>query len=203
MQNLFRRISFHYWYFRQPPWDTGISPPELFEFIKNHPPGRAIDLGCGTGTNVITLAKAGWQVTGVDFAPRAIQLARQKLKSSKVRADLFTEDATKLRGITGPFDLALDLGCFHGISKEGRMKYLDQLDRILAPSGFWLLYAFLTPGTPRSGNGLAEVEIDFISARFSLISRKDGFDKRERPSAWFLFQNLKRPDMFIRAVHDL
>ena len=188
MQNLFRRLSFHYWYFHQPPWDTGISPPELFEFIKNHPPGRAIDIGCGTGTNIITLAQAGWTVTGVDFAPRAIQLAKQKIKQSGVQAKISVNDATKLNGITGPFDFALDLGCFHGISKEGRMKYLDQLDRILAPNGFWLLYTFLSPGTPRSGHGLAEAEIDRISARFHLVSRKDGLDKRERPSAWFLFQ---------------
>ena len=192
MQNLFRRLSFHYWYFRQPPWDTGLSPPELFEFIQHHPPGRAIDIGCGTGTNVITLVKAGWRVTGVDFAPRAIQLGRQKLKQSGVQADLFVKDATALSGITGPFDLALDLGCFHGISKEGRRKYLDQLDRTLAPGGFWLLYAFLSPGTPRSGHGLGEAEIDSISARFILTSRQDGVDKRERPSAWFLFQKTNR-----------
>ena len=192
MQNLFRRISFHYWYFRQPPWDTGISPPELLEFIKNHPPGRAIDLGCGTGTNVITLAKAGWQVSGVDFAPRAIQLAKHKIKQSGIQAKLLVKDTTNLSGITGPFDFALDLGCFHGIPKEGRMKYLDSLDRILAPNGFWLLYAFLAPGTPRSGHGLAEAEIDLISARFSLLSRQNGFDKRERQSAWFLFQKAEK-----------
>jgi len=95
---------------------------------------------------------------------------------------------TKLSGITGPFDLALDLGCFHGISKEGREKYLDQLDRRLAPNGFWLLYTFLAPGTPRSGHGLEEAEIALISARFLLVSRRDGFDKRERRSAWLLFQ---------------
>lgn len=188
VQNLFRRLSFHYWYYRQPPWDTGISPPELLEFIENHPPGRAIDLGCGTGTNMITLAKSGWQVTGIDFAPRAIQLARKKIMQNNIRAELSVNDATRLRGIDGPFDLALDLGCFHGISSEGRMKYLDELDRILAPNGFWLLYTFLAPGTPRSGHGLAEAEIDRISARFSLRSRRDGYDKRERPSAWFLFQ---------------
>lgn len=185
---MFRRLFFQYMYFRQPPWDTGISPPELFEFIKNHQPGRAIDIGCGTGTNVITLATAGWNVTGVDFAPRAIKLAKQKIKQSGIRAELLVGDATRLNGVSGPFDLALDLGCFHGLSKEDRMKYLDQLDRILAPSGFWLLYSFLAPGTPRSGHGLAEAEIDLISARFLLISRRDGYDKRERSSAWFLFQ---------------
>ena len=177
-------------YLGQPPWDTGVSPPELFEFIKNNKPGRAIDIGCGTGTNVITLTQAGWKVTGVDFAPRAIKIARQKLKRSRMPATVLVADATNLSGIAGPFDLALDLGCFHGISREGRAKYLDQLQRILGPNGFWLLYAFLSPGTPRSGHGLDEAEINRISAQLTLVSRRDGFDKRERQSAWFLFQKI-------------
>ena len=177
-------------YLGQPPWDTGVSPPELFEFIKNNKPGRAIDIGCGTGTNVIALAQAGWKVTGVDFAPRAIKIARQKLKRSRMPATVLVADATNLSGIAGPFDLALDLGCFHGISREGRAKYLDQLQRILGPNGFWLLYAFLSPGTPRSGHGLDEAEINRISAQLTLVSRRDGFDKRERQSAWFLFQKI-------------
>jgi ubiquinone/menaquinone biosynthesis C-methylase UbiE len=194
MQNLFRRLSFHYWYYRQPPWDTGISPPELIEFIASHPPGRAIDIGCGAGTNILTLAKAGWKTTGVDFAPRAIQLARQKIKQSGVRAEVSVNDATTLRGVSGPFDFALDLGCYHGLSNRDREKYLNQLDRVLAPNGFWLLYAFLTPGTPRSGHGLGEADLNLISSRFTLRSRRDGFDKRERPSAWFLFQKAPAPN---------
>jgi cyclopropane fatty-acyl-phospholipid synthase-like methyltransferase len=185
---MFRRLHFQYMYFRQPPWDTGISPPELFEFIKNNKPGRAIDLGCGTGTNVITLAKAGWSVIGVDFAPRAIKLAKQKIKQSGIHAEVSVSDATKLSKITGPFDFALDLGCFHGISKDDRAKYLDQLDHILAPNGFWLLYAFLNPGTPRSGHGLDEADINLISSHLTLVSRRNGYDKRERQSAWFLYR---------------
>ena len=188
MQTFFRRLLFSYWYFRQPPWDTGISPPELLEFIQTHSPGRAIDIGCGTGTNVITLARAGWQVTGIDFAPRAITLAKLKLKEVHVRADVQVNDATKMEGISGPFDLAFDLGCFHGIPQNLQSKYLDQLERILAPGGFWLMYGFLRSDADHTPAGLAEADISSISARFSLLSRRDGFDNRERNSAWFLFQ---------------
>ncbi|MFT3895462.1 MAG: class I SAM-dependent methyltransferase [Anaerolineales bacterium] len=194
VQNLFRRLLFQYWYFGSPPWDTGVSPPELLEFIKTHQPGRAIDIGCGTGTNVITLAKASWRVTGVDFAPRAIKLARRKIKQAGVSAEVQVNDATKLSGISAPFELAFDLGCFHSILKEGREKYLDQLDRILAPNGFWLWYGFLKPNTAPSVPGLAEADISHISTRMTLLSRRDGHDTtRGRSSAWFLYQK-KNPE---------
>jgi ubiquinone/menaquinone biosynthesis C-methylase UbiE len=188
VRNLFRRFLFHYWYYGQPPWDTGISPPELLEFIQNHKTGRAIDIGCGTGTNVITLAKAGWKVTGVDFAPRAIKLARKKAEEAGVQAEFLSRDATHLQGITGPFDFALDLGCFHGIPGKGKEKYLEQLDRILAPGGLWLIYGFLKSSGDQTETGLAEMDIDRISSRLTLLSRREGFDARQRSSAWFLFQ---------------
>lgn len=180
-----RRLSFNLWYLQSPPWDSGISPPELIEFIANHPAGRAIDIGCGTGTNVITLAQHGWQVTGIDFASRAIQIAKRKAQN--IKADLQVNDATKLKGINGPFGLALDLGCFHGIEKK--TDYLTQLSRILAPGGFWLMYGFFKSAPHLSGPGLAAPDLDLISSHgFRLISRTDGWDKRERPSAWFLYQ---------------
>lgn len=185
---MFRRILFQYMYFHRPPWDTGISPPELLEFIQTHNPGRAIDIGCGTGTNLITLANARWEVTGVDFAPRAIKIARRKLRQAGVQANLLIQDVTKLWRITGPFDFALDLGCFHGIPQAGKSKYLEELDRILAPNGYWLMYAFLKSDPHQTRSGLLEAEISLISSHLTLLSRRDGFDNGAKPSAWFLYQ---------------
>lgn len=182
-------------YLRRPPWDSGVTPPELFTYIASHPAGRAIDLGCGTGTNVLTLAQHGWQVTGVDFVPKAIRVAKHKLALSEVegtknvkdKVELSVGDVTNLHGIEGPFDLALDIGCFHGI--ENKSKYLDELDRLLAPGGHWLFYGFVKPDSQPSERGLDAATFDSIQARgLSLLSRTDGFDRRERPSAWFLFQ---------------
>jgi ubiquinone/menaquinone biosynthesis C-methylase UbiE len=185
--NLLRRLNFNLWYFSRPPWDSGISPPELFDFISKHPAGRAIDMGCGTGTNVITLAQNGWQVTGVDFAPRAIRIAKRKAQNANIQTDLRVGDATKLNGVAGPFDLALDMGCFHGIEK--RSDYLTQLNRVLASDGYWLMYGIFK--TPQFGHGLVASDIELIQASgFRLLSRKDGVDKRERPSTWFLFQKM-------------
>jgi methylase of polypeptide subunit release factors len=93
--NFLRRLHFQLWYFWKPPWDSGISPPELYDFMKKHKPGRAIDLGCGSGTNVITLAQAGWQVMGIDFAPQAIRIAKHKIKRANVTAKLLVGDVTR------------------------------------------------------------------------------------------------------------
>lgn len=189
---MFRRLSFNIWYLRKPPWDTGVSPPELLTFIQTHTAGKAIDLGCGTGTNAITLSRAGWQVTGVDFAPRAIHIAKKKLERENIQAELLVGDVTKLSQINGPFDLALDIGCFHSLTQQGMLDYLTQLDRILAINGFWLMYGFFKLDTHRPSPGLVESDIDMIQTRFTLYSRQNGFDRRSRPSAWFLFQKHDR-----------
>jgi len=75
---MLRKLWFTRAYYKHPVWDTGTSPPELLSFIESHTPGKALDIGCGTGTNAITLAKSGWQVTGVDYVARAIRLAKKR-----------------------------------------------------------------------------------------------------------------------------
>ncbi len=184
---MLRRLNFSLWYFFKPPWDSGVSPPELLDFIAQHPPGRAIDLGCGTGTNVITLVQHGWQATGVDFAARAIRLARRKMKQAGVQADVSVGDVTRLSGITGPFDLALDLGCFHGV--PDRRGYLAQLTRVLEPGGYWLLYGMLRSESETSRPGIAPSDVALIrSSGLFLVRRQDGVGRHGRPSAWFLYQ---------------
>ncbi len=186
---MLRFINFNLWYFVRPPWDTGISPPELLKFIDDHPAGRAIDLGCGTGTNVITLARNGWQVTGIDFAPRAVQIAKQKAKKAKVIAAIEMGNVTRLSNISGPFDLALDMGCFHGV--EDRASYLSELKRILASGGYWLLYGIFKSDLYPDRPGMTSTNLELIQSNgFELLDRTDGNDKGERPSAWFLYKKI-------------
>jgi SAM-dependent methyltransferase len=185
--NLLRRWKFHTWYQRsQPPWDTGITPPELIDFVANHPPGRALDLGCGTGTNVIYLAQHGWQATGVDFAWSAIRAARRKAQQVGVKVDLRVADVTRLRGIRGPFDLILDIGCFHNVPAAGRAAYRANLERLLAPSGTYLLYVHLKADADPGRHGVVEAELQALANRLQLRSRQDGFE-RDHPSAWLTF----------------
>ena len=182
-----RRLYFGLLYFRQPPWDTQESPPELMEFIAEHPPGRALDLGCGTGTNVITLAKHGWEVTGVDFVGRAINQARKKAESAQVSVDLLVEDITRLDGISGEFDLVLDIGCFHSLSENEKLAYLKNLERLTTTGSFYLMYGFISENDT-GASGIWDPDLKAFEKHFTLSNREDGTDRGQRPSAWFTYQ---------------
>jgi len=133
------------------PWDSGIPPPELVALIEGPqalPPGLAIDLGCGTGTNCKYMLDHGWDVTGIDFVARAISAAKRKAPDAK----LLLGDVTRLAelGVAGPFDLMLDLGCFHSIPEGRREAYAREAARIARAGGTFRLFAFgeKGPGTP-------------------------------------------------------
>ena len=187
MHSLLARLRFELRYFSKPPWDTGISPPELLAHLQSHPPGRALDLGCGTGTNVLNLAQAGWQVTGVDFAARAIRQARRKLRTAGAQAELLVGDVTELRGVSGPFDLILDMGCFHNLDAAGQRKYAQNVAHLLAPGGTYLLYTFFRP-EGAEGRGLLPGDMEVFQPALELVQRVDGTDRGRRLSAWFTYR---------------
>ncbi len=132
-------------YLIRPPWDTGRPLPPLVDLVEQGalPPGRVIDLGCGTGTNALYLARHGFQVTGVDVAPRAIAKARRKARADGVEVRFFVADVTDLPDDLGSFDLALDAGCFHSLHPPDRERYVHSLRRVLAPTATYLLLVFL------------------------------------------------------------
>ena len=185
---LFQKIRFYLLYFGTPPWDTGKSPPELHSFIHKNPPGRALDLGCGTGTNVITLAKNNWDVTGVDYIAKAIHSARKKAVQTGVKANLFVDDVTSLEKIEGPFDLILDIGCFHNFTKNQKRNYIHTIHKLIAPGGTYLLYALLHSKNGGPSRGIDDDDINAFKERFILSNQELGLD-RNRPSCWLTFTN--------------
>jgi len=180
-----RRLAFATWYLFRPPWDSGIPAPELVRAIADRPPGRALDLGCGTGTNVRFLAEHGWQAAGVDFAPNAIARARRRLRG--LNATLLVGDVTQLEKLPlpGPFDLALDMGCFHSLSDEGRTRYAVGLRHWMKPGGRYLLYAF-QPG-PGQWGFPREAVVAAFADDFTLTEYEQGHG---RPSAWYYFERI-------------
>ena len=190
---MIRRLFFELLYLlRKSRWDSGISPPELLEYLKTTTPRRGLDLGCGTGTNAITIAKFGWDVTGVDFSVGAIWAARRKAKSEKMDINFIRGDVTQLKGVLGTFDLILDIGCFHTISHPSRKKYEENIDRFLKPGGTFLLYAHLDRVGLIDSPLSSESEIcNFFEGVCTCVNAETGTDTESKNrSAWFTMRRV-------------
>lgn len=176
-----------YW-FGDPRWDTGVTPPEVVQFLEENAPGRALDLGCGTGTNVITLAEHGWRASGIDFVPRAIRTARRKARQKGLAAvtDFRVGDALSRDSFQGEYNLILDIGCFHGFSDADAERYARNVSAHLVDGGSLLLYAHLRQGVGL-GHGASEAGLAKLGDLLTLVWRTDG-EESSRPSAWFEFR---------------
>jgi SAM-dependent methyltransferase len=163
------------------PWDEHPLARSLRKLVEGDeespalPVGTALDLGCGTGDNSVYLAQHGWQVTGVDFVPKAIDKARAKAAASKVAVSFVHADVTRLssEGVGTGFDLIVDNGCLHGMSDDDRDAYVREVTKVAAPDARLLLVEFI-PGGSFGVPGIdpAEVERRF-TADWRLLSSGD------------------------------
>lgn len=175
-----------YW-FGLTPWDTGITPPEVVAFVESQTPGRAIDLGCGTGTNAIYLAEHGWQAVGADFSRGAVRSARRKAQKLGLPIEFHRTDVTRLDGIQGSFDLALDIGCFHSLPVERRPAYAKRVGELVSPDGHYLLYAWL-PGEDSDSSKPSQEDVNSLfGSDFEAIKVEIGSEGNHK-SAWYNFQ---------------
>ena len=168
-------------------WDVGHPPQLLIDFLEENPPGRAIDLGCGTGTNAIAMAEYGWQVWGIDFVPEAIRLGKKKAKKAGVDIDLRVGDVTKSNILKDQFDLAIDIGCYHSLSPNSRSLYRENLANILTPGGIFLIYGHDRP-VEQKPPGMTEADIEAFGNHMDLITREDASSYRGRPSFWLQYR---------------
>ena len=173
------------------PWDSRVTPPELMEYLESHQPGRALEFGCGTGTNAIELARHGWQVEALDFSFIAILNARMKARRAEVEINFMRGDAARaaqLDQVQPPYGLGLDIGCFHALDEARRREYAENLPSLIGAGGTYLLYSFLDEGQPTDRNWPKEAEIrSHYQDNFTLAKAEHGH-YQERPSAWFTFR---------------
>jgi SAM-dependent methyltransferase len=171
-------------------------PPEIITLAGTLPAGRALDLGCGTGTTSIYLARRGWQVCGIDFVPTAIYRARKKARQAALSVDFHIADVTRLDFLRDSFDLAVDIGCLHRLNPEQQTAYAAHLTRLLRPNALFALYAFAPRIMKGRHVGLSREDlIQRFSPGFTLERYVAGSDKDDAEngpaSAWY---TLRRTD---------
>jgi SAM-dependent methyltransferase len=111
------------------------------------PHGRALDIGTGSGTWGIELAKRGWDVTGVDQVPRALERAGTRVAEARVRMRLVEGDVTRLSvaSVGGGFRLLLDTGTFHGLRADEQVAMGRGVTAVAADDATLIIDAF-APG---------------------------------------------------------
>ncbi|MGC2400878.1 MAG: methyltransferase domain-containing protein [Acidobacteriaceae bacterium] len=146
---------------------------EVAEFRK-HAGERVLEIGCGTGSDLLQFAKHGAVATGVDITERHLEMARERV------GGLAAIQRADMRSL--PFeDGAFDYVYCHGVlmySDEPK-KAVREIYRVLRPGGrfnvhvyaFWsyfTLWRFLRYGTNLKvhlGNSTAPVHVDLYTAR--------------------------------------
>src|SRR4029077_9725395 len=108
------------------PWDGHPLAKSLHDLVEGNgspalPAAPAPHIGCGNGDASVYLAQHGWQVTGLDFVPRALAKARAKAQARQASVNFVQADVTHLsaaRGVGTGFTLIVDNGCLHNLTDK-------------------------------------------------------------------------------------
>lgn len=131
------------------PWDSVGVRRDLVDLLERgdvdaerYP--RSIDLGCGTGANVVHLAEAGFDAWGVDFSEIAIRKARARAAAADLDAHFVVGDLTapSIPGIEGIFDFLIDFGTLDDLRGESRAAMADTVTRLSRPGSKFLEFCF-------------------------------------------------------------
>jgi SAM-dependent methyltransferase len=151
-------------------WQRATPPADLVALIEGPAklePGRALDIGCGTGTDTVYLATHGWEVTGIDMVRKALTTARRKAAAAGVAPRFVEGDVTRLHdlGVGDGYALLLDFGCFHTLPEDRRRAYVTSVSRVAALGATLMLCGFKRP--PKTAPMHAGITIDEVRQRFT------------------------------------
>jgi len=133
----------------EPPWDIGRPQKEYIQLEqRGEIVGSILDVGCGTGENVLYMAAQGHEVWGIDFVPSALQKAQEKAAQRHLTATFLVLNALELHTLGRTFDTVIDSGLFHVLSDEERHLFVDNLKCVIRCGGtyFMLCFSELEPG---------------------------------------------------------
>jgi SAM-dependent methyltransferase len=112
-----------------------------------------LDHGCGAAArHTAYLAAAGYEVTGFDISPRAVEMTRQRMDAAGLGAKLDVADMRALPYPDATFDGLLSRGVItHGTAEDLDLS-VNEVARVLRPGGLALL-TFICPDSSLFGVG--------------------------------------------------
>ena len=135
-----------------PPWETDQPAGELVRLCEQEllRPGRTLELGCGTGADAIYLAGRGFEITGVECSPIAVERAHHRAEDEDAVVRFVLDDVFEFAQTAGQFDLVYDAGFYHSVRLFDLDRLLDLLWRVTRPGS---LYFALVGGVGKRAEG--------------------------------------------------
>jgi SAM-dependent methyltransferase len=168
--------------YRNPPPDTPFALEYAFHLLGDIRGRTVLDLGCGTGENIIPLVERGARVIGMDISPDLIALAQKRLDDAELEATLEVGSAYDTGQPDESVDLIFCIALLHHLD-IGRA--VDEMLRILAKGGIVILkepvrfsraYAFLRGMLP-AREDVSEFEHPLTREEVTAMTRR--FEVRE------------------------
>lgn len=139
------------------PWVIGQPQPAVVALERaGLLRGAVLDVGCGAGEHTIMLTRLGYDVLGIDFAPSAIEHARQNAAAKGVDARFEVGDAMSLPPAS--YDAIVDSALFHIFDAADRTRYVRSLHDACRPGGLVHVLALSDEG-PQFGPEVSESDI--------------------------------------------
>ena len=125
--------------------------------------------GCGYGHDALLLARAGYRVIAVDFAPEPLEVVRHRAAVEGLPVEVLCEDLFCLpERMQEPVDMVLEYTCYCAIDPRRRPEYFQVLSHLLRPGG-WLVGLFFPLSAETSAGGppfpVEESEILTLASR--------------------------------------
>jgi SAM-dependent methyltransferase len=138
------------------------------------PQGKMLDVGCGTGGDAIYAALHGWQVTGVDAVPRALDRARRSARAAGAQVRFLLADITRADAaeLGGGYTLLLDVGCLHGLTPAQRQRAAAAMTDAAQPGAILLIFAFGPGFRGPAPRGIDPAQLPPLFPRWDLASSR-------------------------------
>ena len=145
--------------------------------------GYVLDLGCGVGRHTVYLGECGFRMAGVDIAPSGIRQTREVCLARQISFEGHLSDVTALVWADETFDAALSIATIHHQRRQGIIRTLAEVRRVLKRGGL-LLVDFPCTGTVDyhlmrsqvAAGQISELEPNtFVDERADLDDSDDGF----------------------------
>jgi tellurite methyltransferase len=151
---------------------TSTATPLLVECVSGLPPGRALDLACGTGRNALWLAQRGWGVTAVDGSPAAIDALRRRATQMNVPVNATLADLEKMDFAIAPESWDLIAICYYS-----QRNLFETCKRGVVPGGYIVSIALrVEPGKENSPFRLQPGELRSYFEDFEVVHDREGRD---------------------------